>query len=123
MRKVCVLVMGMLIMLMPLSFASTFTDICGRADSSEYQEAAGGKVARGLGNVALSWVELIRQPKINQNKWEGVGRGVVHTGARAVVGALEAATAIVPNAKIPQLNPSCPADLFNDFKSQQTNQG
>ena len=125
MKKVFVLAMGMLVVLMPLgfagSFSSGFTNICGRADSSNYQEAVGPKLARGLGNVVLSWTELFRQPRLSTNKLEGVGRGFAYMGGRVVLGALEAATAIVPGAKVPQLDPSCPTDLVN-VGDQQTNQ-
>ena len=109
MKKVSVLAMIMLMACMPLSFAN----VCDSVDSSEYLEATGSKLVRGVGNVALCWVEFFRQPMINENKWEGVGRGVLHTGVRAVAGAAEAVTAIIPGIKIPQPNPPCPTDLVN----------
>ncbi|MBI4000058.1 MAG: hypothetical protein HY351_05525 [Candidatus Omnitrophica bacterium] len=109
MKKVSVLAMVMLMACMPLSFAN----VCDSVDSSDYLKAAGSKLVRGVGNVALSWVEFFRQPIVNENKWEGVGRGVLHTGVRAVAGSVEAVTSFVPGSKIPQPDPSCPTDLVN----------
>lgn len=109
MRKVSVLALVMLMACAPLSFAN----VCDSVDSSEYLKATGSKLVRGVGNVALCWVELFRQPIINENKWEGVGRGILQTGVRAVSGALEAVTAIIPGVKIPQPEPPCPTDLAN----------
>ncbi|MBI4394700.1 MAG: hypothetical protein HY583_00735 [Candidatus Omnitrophica bacterium] len=113
MRKLIVLSLIMLMACAPLSFAG----ICTSVDSPGYLTAASSKFIRGIGNVALSWVELLRQPVINENKWEGVGRGIVHTGVRAVSGALEVVTAIIPGAKIPQPDPACPTDLVNMNRS------
>ena len=110
MRKIVVLAVVMAVGFAPFSFANS---VCDAVSSTEYLKAAGAKLVRGVGNVGLSWVELFRQPMINQNKWEGVGRGFLQTGVRAVAGALEAATAIVPGAKIPQPDPSCPTELVN----------
>ncbi len=109
MRKITVLAIVLSLAVMPLAFANFCEDV----KSDQYLKATGGKLVRGTGNVLLSWVELFRQPMVNQNKWEGVGRGVLQTGVRAVAGALEAATAIVPGANIPQPNPPCPTDLVN----------
>ena len=117
MKKVSVLAVVMLVALMPLSFANS---VCDSVNSPDYAKAAGAKLVRGVGNAALSWVELFRQPMINQNKWEGVGRGFWQTGVRAVAGAVEAATFFVPGAKIPQPNPPCPTDLVNVEKSETT---
>ncbi len=109
MRKITVLAVILSLAIMPLAFAN----ICDNVSSPQYLKATGAKLVRGVENVLLSWVELFRQPIINQNKWEGVGRGVLQTGVRAVAGALEVATAIIPGVNIPQPNPSCPADLVN----------
>ncbi|MBI4358624.1 MAG: hypothetical protein HY584_04925 [Candidatus Omnitrophica bacterium] len=111
MKKVSVLVIAMFVMVAPFAFANA---VCDNVDSSEYLKATGAKFVRGVGNVALSWVELFRQPNINENKWEGVGRGVLHTGVRAVAGAGEAVTAIIPGVKIPQPDPPCPTDLVQE---------
>ena len=110
MKKVSVLAVVMLVALMPLSFANS---VCDSINSPEYTKAAGAKLVRGVGNVALSWVEFFRQPIINENKWEGVGRGVWQTGIRAVAGAVEAGTFLIPAIKVPQPDPSCPTDLVN----------
>ena len=110
MKKVSVLTAVMLVALVPLSFANV---VCDNVSSPQYLKATGSKLVRGVGNVAFSWVELFRQPIINENKWEGVGRGVVQTGVRAVAGAAEAVTAIIPHVNIPQPNPPCPTDLVN----------
>ena len=99
----------MIIALAPLSFAGA---ICDAVDSTEYAKAAGAKLLRGVGNVAFCWVELVRQPRINENKWEGAGRAVAHTIGRAVSGGLDAALAIVPGSKVPQMDPACPSGLF-----------
>jgi len=117
MRKVSVLAVAMLVVLMPLGFANS---VCDAVDSHEYLKSSGAKLVRGVGNVALSWVEIFREPIINQNKWEGVGRGFWQAGVRAVAGALEAATFFIPNVKIPQPSPSCPTDLVNTEKNQTT---
>ena len=114
MKRVFVLAVAMLVAVAPLAFANA---VCDNVDSSEYLKATGSKLVRGVGNVALCWVEFFRQPIINENKWEGVGRGVLHTGVRAVAGALEAVTAIIPGAKIPQPDPPCPTDLAQESES------
>ena len=109
MKKILVLAVVILLSVVPLSFANT---VCDSVDSSDYLTSAGARLVRGIGNAALCWVEVFRQPMINENKWEGVGRGFVYTGIRGIAGALEAATAIVPGAKIPQPDPACPTDLL-----------
>ena len=110
MKKVLVSAVVMLVALMPLAFANS---VCDAVDSPQYAKAAGAKLVRGVGNVALSWVEFFRQPIINENKWEGVGRGIVYTGFRAVAGALDVVTFLAPRAKMPQVEPSCPTELVN----------
>lgn len=110
MKKIVVLAVVMAAIFTPFSFANP---VCDAVDSPEYLRAAGAKLVRGVGNLALSWVELFRQPIVNENKWEGVGRGFVHTGVRAVAGAVEVVTAFIPGAKIPQPDPSCPTELIN----------
>ena len=109
MKKVTILAVILSLAITPLAFAN----ICDKVNSTSYMEATGAKLVRGVGNILFSWVELFRQPAINENKWEGVGRGVLHTGVRAVAGALEAATSIIPHVEIPQPNPPCPTDLVN----------
>ena len=105
MKKVFVLMLVMFVVLAPLSFANS---VCDSVNSPQYTKAAGAKLVRGVGNVALSWVEIFRQPAINENKWEGVGRGFWQAGVRAVAGAAEAVTFFIPHANIPQPSPSCP---------------
>ena len=109
MKKTAILAVVMLIALVPLVFAN----VCESVSSEKYLEATGSKIVRGTGNMLFCWVEVFRQPAINENKWEGVGRGVLQTGVRAVAGALEVATAIIPGVNIPQPSPSCPTDLVN----------
>lgn len=113
MRKITVLVVALTLAVMPFAFAS----VCDSVDSSSYLEATGSKLVRGLGNVILSPVELVRQPIINENKWEGVGRGFIHTIGRLGAGALEVVTAIIPGANIPQLDPACPIDLVRSSET------
>lgn len=110
MKKLLVFVFIMVVALTPLSFANM---VCDAVDSPEYIKAFAGKFFRGLGNAALCWVELFRQPMINENKWEGIGRGIVMTGVRGVAGALEAATSWIPGVQIPQPDPACPTDLVS----------
>ncbi len=117
MKKVFVLAVAILVAFMPLSFANS---VCDEVNSSSYMKAAGAKLVRGVGNVALSWVEVFREPIINTNKWEGVGRGFWQAGVRAVTGAVEAVTFFIPGVHVPQPNPSCPTDLVNVEKSQTT---
>ncbi len=116
MKKVSILAVAMLMAFMPLSFADY--SACNDVNSSSYLRASGAKLVRGVGNVALSWVEFFRQPIINENKWEGVGQGVVQTGVRAIAGAVEAVTFFIPGVHIPQPNPPCPTDLANVEHSQ-----
>ena len=114
MKKAFVFAVAMLVVVAPMSFANS---VCEAVNSPQYAKAAAAKLLRGVGNAALSWVEFFRQPMINENKWEGVGRGIVYTGVRAVAGALEAGTALIPGAKIPQPEPPCPTDLVNVKKA------
>ncbi len=109
MKKTAVLTLVLIVALAPMAFANA---VCDNVDSDDYFKATGAKLVRGIGNVAFSWVELFRQPAINDNKWEGVGRGLVHTVARAVAGALEAAFSFIPAVEIPQMDPACPTDLL-----------
>ena len=115
MKKVLVLVMALLVACAPISFAAC--QICTAADSSDYATAAAGKLGRGIANAAFGWVELFRQPAINKNPWEGVGRGIVDTIGRTGSGVLEAATFIIPAAKIPLPDPSCPIEMLGSSKA------
>ena len=115
MKKVFVLFLTMLVACAPLSFAAC--SVCDAAASDDYAKGAMGKLGRGLLNAGFGWVELFRQPAINENKWEGVGRGVVHSIARTGSGVLEAATFIIPQAKIPTPTPGCPLDLMHSGSS------
>ena len=108
MKKILACAVVMLFLLAPLSFALA---PCQDVGSEDYLTATSAKLVRGVGNVAFCWVELFRQPTVNENKWEGVGRGIVLTPIRALAGAVEAATSIIPNASIPQPDPACPTDL------------
>ena len=110
MKKVFVFLVAMLVACAPLSFAACA--ICEATGSDNYAKAAGAKLCRGVANAGLGWVELFRQPVINENHWEGVGRGFVHTIARTGSGALEAATFIIPAAKIPLPDPTCPLEML-----------
>ncbi len=111
MKKAIVLVLLMVIACAPLSFAACA--FCQKADSSNYGEAAVGKLGRGLTNALFGWWELFRQPAINANPWEGVGRGVVHTIGRTGSGILEVGTFIIPQAKIPLPDPPCAMDMMS----------
>ena len=111
MKKVLVLVMALLIACAPMSFAAC--QICQAAGSSNYASAAGGKLARGVANAGFGWIELFRQPAINSNPWEGVGKGFVQTIARTGSGVLETATFLIPAAKIPLPSPNCPVCLLS----------
>ncbi len=116
MKKVLVLVMAMLVAYAPMSFA--LCQICTAADSNDYAKAAAGKLGRGIANAAFGWVELFRQPAINANPWEGVGKGIVDTIGRTGSGILEAATFIIPSAKIPLPNPTCPFEMLGSEKAK-----
>ena len=116
MKKVFVLVMVMLVACAPMSFA--LCQICTAADSSDYAKSAAGKLGRGIANGAFGWVELFRQPAINANPWEGVGKGLVYTIGRTGSGILEAATFIIPSAKIPLPNPTCPLEMLGSEKAK-----
>ena len=110
MKKVLVLVVAMLVACVPMSFAACA--VCNAAASDSYAKAAVGKLGRGIANAGFGWVELFRQPAIRANKWEGVGRGFVHTIGRTGLGVVEAATSIIPGAKIPKMDPACPLDMM-----------
>lgn len=115
MKKVFALLVAMLVACAPMSFAAC--GICNAAASDSYATAAAGKLGRGLANAGLGWVELFRQPAINQNKWEGVGRGFVHTIGRTLSGVVEAATFLIPGANIPVPTPSCPIEMMGSTSS------
>ena len=115
MKKALVFVIALLVIATPMSFAADM--FCEAANSSSYLTAAGGKLGRGVANAAFGWVELLRQPALNENGWEGVGRGIVHTIGRTGSGILEVATFIVPQAKIPLLDPACPLDMMPATKN------
>ena len=108
MKKLLALVVVMLVAFAPLSFAGACPD---PEAYDNYGKAAGAKAVRGLSNAALGWVEILRQPVINENKWEGVSKGFVYAVARTGSGVLEAATFIIPQAKIPVPTPSCPLEF------------
>jgi putative exosortase-associated protein (TIGR04073 family) len=109
MKKLLVLVVVMLVACAPLSFAACA--ICNATASDSYGKAALGKLGRGVANAGLGWVELFRQPVLNENKWEGVGVGVVETLRRTGSGILEAVTFFIPQVEIPQLDPTCPLEF------------
>lgn len=111
MKKAIALILVMMLAYSPLSFA--MCKFCEKAQSDKYVESAFGKLGRGLTNVAFGWYELFRQPQINENHWEGVGRGVVHTIGRTGSGILEVATFLIPQAEIPLPDPNCAADMFH----------
>ena len=109
MKKILVLVVALLVAFAPMSFAAC--GICNATGSDSYFKAAGAKLCQGIANAGLGWVELIRQPVIQENKWQGVGQGVVYTVERTGLGVIEVVTALVPGAKIPTMDPSCPLDM------------
>lgn len=110
MKKVIVLLVALLVACAPISYANW---ACDAAQSDVYLKVTGGKLLRGIGNAAFGWVELVRQPMVQANKWEGVSRGVGHAILRTVSGVVEAATCWVPKADIPAPSPVCPTDLFD----------
>ena len=115
MKKVFALMLVILTVCAPISFA--MDAVCEAASSDNYISAASGKLVRGIANAAFGWVELFRQPAINQNPWEGVGKGFVQTIARTGSGILEVATFIVPKAHIPLADPACPLDMMASTKN------
>ncbi|OGW81021.1 MAG: hypothetical protein A3G33_01440 [Omnitrophica bacterium RIFCSPLOWO2_12_FULL_44_17] len=115
MKKVFALTLILVMALgLPLALAAETAGpwVCQKASSDSYLEAVAGKIGRGLGNTAFGWVELIRQPTVNANKWEGVSKGIGYSIGRTAAGVLEVATAIVPKANIPQVEPACFSKLF-----------
>src|SRR3990167_5043508 len=109
MKKVLVLMIALLVAFAPMSFAY---DFCAAADSDPYADAAVGKLGCGITNAAFGWLELIHQPQVNENAWEGIGRGVVHTIGRTASGVLQAGTFIIPDAKFPVPTPASAFDLL-----------
>jgi hypothetical protein len=110
MKKVALLMLALMVACAPVSFANV-NAVCDAVDSEDYLKASGGRLIRGIGNVALSWTEIFRQPAMADNKWEGLGRGILHTIGRALSGAVRAATFFIPTLDVPQLDPTCPTDL------------
>ena len=108
MKKVIALMLVSLVGYAPIGFAACV--VCDAAAADNYATASAGKLGRGLANAAFGWVEILRQPVIQENKWEGVSKGFVYAIGRTVQGALEAGTFLVPGAKIPTLDPACPLD-------------
>ncbi len=117
MKKVLVFMLVLLVACAPISFAAC--QICTAADSNDYAKAAVGKLTRGIANAAFGWVELFRQPAINKNAWEGVGKGVVYTIGRTGSGILEAATFIIPGVKVPLPDPTCPIELMGSSSTSK----
>ncbi len=115
MKKAIVLTLILFLACAPMSFA--MCSICQKAQSNSYVNGAIGKLGRGLSNAALGWIELFRQPAINENHWEGVGRGIVDTIGRTGSGILEVATFLIPQAEIPLPNPSCPFEMMGSHKA------
>lgn len=114
MKKLLALIMVMLMAWAPMSFAAC--KFCEMADSSSYGKAFLGKFGRGLANAAFGWVEIFRQPAVNTNPWEGVGKGFVYTITRTATGILEVATSPIPAAKVPVPSPSCPLEMLGSAK-------
>lgn len=115
MKKIIVLMLIMVIACSPMSFA--MCPFCEQAQSDSYVKGAVGKLGRGLSNTALGWIELFRQPMINENKWEGVGKGFVHTLGRTASGILEVVTFLIPQAEIPLPDPICPFEMKSSSSS------
>ena len=115
MKKAIVLLLIMMVAYSPMSFA--LCSICQKAQSDKYAEAAVGKLGRGLANTALGWVELFRQPYINENHWEGFGKGLVYTVGRTGSGILEVVTFPFPKLEIPLPDPSCPLEMRGSSKA------
>lgn len=118
MKKAIALVVIMLIACAPMTFAADAGSggndaVCRWADSSSYPTAAAGRLLRGISNAGFGWLELFRQPMINQNKWEGFSKGVVHTVGRTLFGVLETATFFLPSVKIPAQAPPCPLEMIS----------
>ena len=119
MKKALVFVLLLVIFCAPLSFAAS-DKVCAAANSDRYFQAAGGKLARGVANTLFGWIELFRQPAINENAWEGVGKGIVQAIARTGSGVLEIVTFVVPQAKIPLPNPNCPLEMLASVQKTST---
>ncbi|MBI1977720.1 MAG: hypothetical protein HYS55_03095 [Candidatus Omnitrophica bacterium] len=115
MRKLFALLLVLLVAFAPMSFA--IDKICELAGSDSYVEAASGKLMRGVANAAFGWVELLRQPSIQPDIWNGIGQGLVQTIARTGSGIFEVATFIVPDAKIPTPSPACPLEMLGSEKA------
>jgi len=111
MKKAIALAVVMLVACAPMSFAADA--VCNWAASDNYAAAATGKLLRGVENAGFGWVELFRQPTINENKWEGASKGILYTLTRTLAGAAEAATFFVPAVKIPEQSPACPIEMLS----------
>ena len=108
MKKLLALVVVLVIAWAPMSFAACA--ICDSTTSDSWGKATGAKVVRGIANTGLGWSELIRQPVIAENKFQGVGNGVVEAFRRTGVGVLQLLTFPFPNVHTPELTPSCPLE-------------
>lgn len=109
MKKAIVLLFIMMVACAPMSFA--LCSLCENAQSDSYGKAALGKLGRGVANTALGWVELFRQPWINENRFEGLGKGLVYTVGRTGSGILEVVTFPFPKVKVPLPDPICPLEM------------
>lgn len=117
MKKAIALAVIMLVACAPIALAADAGGapdaVCKWAASDSYPTAASGRLLRGIANAGFGWLELFRQPMINDNKWEGFSKGVVHTVGRTLFGVLEAATFFLPQVEIPAQDPACPLEMIS----------
>jgi hypothetical protein len=109
-KKTFALTLALMLAITPMAFANTGA-FCEAADSDAYLKSTGGKLLRGVGNVAFCWTELFRRPAEADNKFVGIGEGIMYTIGRALSGAAEAVASPIPNINVPHVEPSCPTDL------------
>jgi len=89
----------------PLALAAEDTgcSVCDGVESDNHLVKTGSQFTRGLANVALSWLEMFRQPKEeidnSGNVLVGVGEGVGHTFLRLAKGLGEMIVSPLPHAK------------------------
>jgi uncharacterized protein YndB with AHSA1/START domain len=99
--------------------------ICTRTVSDDHFTKVGATFARGVGNLGLGWMDLIRQPSRERKEgrmgWAlGMGKGVGHTAMRMFRGVGDIVMCPLPKAKDgSQLAKSCPLCMMESEEEKR----
>ncbi len=112
-----VLVLTVVLGLSAVALAAGNCPVCSNTTSDNHLVKTGSQLARGAANTGLCWTELVNQPmkeaRAGGNVLVGVGKGLGHTGLRAVKGVSEIITAPLPKAKDgSQIASDCPVCMW-----------